>query len=209
MFNFSETTAIAIILFLAGGILAWGYQRSKPFGKLGLFAWLQSSVLLAPWLIFFTLFATGIYINLIGILILLIISAGIYIYLGRKLRGAGQDTLLRERAAQRLQNLELTKSEPEVNNASDSNNPEILPIPEQDLALIKGIFGIDTFFATETISYQDGAIFRGNLRADPDIAYQKMSEKLNTIPGGKYRLFLVDGTEGRPVVIVLPITNDP
>ena len=36
---------------------------------------------------------------------------------------------------------------------------EVMPIPEEDLSAIKGIFGIDTFFATETIAYQEGASF--------------------------------------------------
>jgi membrane-associated protease RseP (regulator of RpoE activity) len=216
MFNLSETTAIALILFLAGGVLAWGYQRSKPFGKLGLLAWFQSVVLMAPWLIFFTLFAAGIYLNLIGVVMLLVISAGIYIYLGKRLRAEGQDTMLRERAAQRLKAFEsdntATPSEAETANTtnnSEANNPDILPIPEADLALIKGIFSIDTFFATQTISYQEGAIFQGNLRADPDDAYPKLSEKLAAVLGEKYRLFLVEGTEGRPVVIILPRSNDP
>lgn len=216
MFNLSETTAIALILLMAGGVLTWGYQRSKPFGKLGLLAWFQSVVLMAPWLIFFTLFAAGIYLNLIGVVMLLVISAGIYIYLGKRLRAEGQDTMLRERAAQRLKAFEsdntATPSETETsntNNNSETSNPDILPIPEADLALIKGIFSIDTFFATQTISYQEGAIFQGNLRADPDEAYPKLSEKLAAVLGEKYRLFLVEGTEGRPVVIILPRSNDP
>jgi membrane-associated protease RseP (regulator of RpoE activity) len=213
MFNLSETTAIALILLMAGGVLTWGYQRSKPFGKLGLLAWFQSVVLMAPWLIFFTLFAAGIYLNLISVVMLLIISAGIYIYLGKRLRAKGQDTMLRERAAQRIKAFEsdnaATPSEAETTNNSEANNPDILPIPEADLALIKGIFSIDTFFATQTISYQEGAIFQGNLRADPDDAYPKLSEKLVAILGEKYRLFLVEGTEGRPVVIILPRSNDP
>jgi len=214
MFNLSETTAIAIILLLAGGVLAWGYQRSKPFGKLGLLAWIQSAVLMAPWLIFFTLFALGIYINLIGVLLLLIISAGVYIYLGKQLREAGQSEMLKQRAAQRLKALE-QESLGDQNNPGNNlgnlsgNLPESLPIPDQDLAQIKSIFSIDSFFATETISYQDGAIFRGNLRTDPDIAYPKLSEKLTNVLGDKYRLFLVDGIEGRPVVVVLPSSNDP
>ncbi len=210
MFNLSETTAIAIILLLAGGILAWGYQRSKPFGKLGLLAWIQSAVLMAPWLIFFTLFALGIYINLIGVLLLLVISAGVYIYLGKRLREAGQAEMLKQRAAQRLKALEQETVADQNGQVSPLGNPpESLPIPEQDLAQIKSIFSIDSFFATETISYQDGAIFRGNLRTDPDIAYPKLSEKLTNVLGEKYRLFLVDGIEGRPVVVVLPSSNDP
>jgi len=42
----------------------------------------------------------------------------------------------------------------------------VVPIPDEDMSAIRGIFGIDTFFATETIPYQEGAIFKGNLRGE-------------------------------------------
>jgi hypothetical protein len=72
----TENAATLAIVMLAIGILAWGYNRAKPFGKLGILAWLQSVVLMAPWLLFFGLFAAGIYINLAGILFLIVASAG-------------------------------------------------------------------------------------------------------------------------------------
>jgi membrane-associated protease RseP (regulator of RpoE activity) len=84
-----------------------------------------------------------------------------------------------------------------------------LPIPEEDLQKIQGIFGIDTFFATETIPYQEGAIFRGNLRAEADLAFAQLSQKLTAACGETYRLFLVEGAEDRPVVVILPRRNDP
>ena len=207
MLNPSETTAIVAILLVAIGLLAWGYNRTKSYGKLGVLAWLQSVILLAPWLVFFGLFAAGIYLNLIGILFLLVGSVAIYIYLGSRLRAEGQDLILREKAAQRLQ----AEQDSNVSPPSDSEAivPEVLPIPEEDLQLIKKIFGIDTFFATETISYQEGAIFRGNLRGEPDTVYDRLREKLQEFFGEKYRLFLVEGTEGKPVVIILPSSNDP
>ncbi|HAC62792.1 MAG TPA: site-2 protease family protein, partial [Cyanothece sp. UBA12306] len=86
---------------------------------------------------------------------------------------------------------------------------DVLPIPEEDLKLIKSIFSIDTFFATETISYQEGAIFKGNLRGEAEPVYARLTEKLESYFSDKYRLFLVDGTEGKPVVIVLPSSVDP
>jgi membrane-associated protease RseP (regulator of RpoE activity) len=209
MLNTSETTAIVLILLAALGILAWGYNRARTYGKLGILAWLQSVILMAPWLLFFGLFAAGIYLNLVGILFLLVTSVIAYIYLGNRLRAAGQETMLREKAAQRL------KAQEDANLPQPSEEPtqtivsEVLPIPEEDLKLIKSIFGIDTFFATETISYQEGAIFRGNLRGEPDTVYTRLSDKLKEYFGEKYRLFFVEGTEGKPVVIVLPSTNDP
>lgn len=212
MLNASETTAIVLILLLALGILTWGYNRSRVYGKLGLLAWLQSVILIAPWLVFFALFAVGIYLNLAGILLLLIISTTAYIYLGKRLRSAGQDTIIRERAAQRIQTEQLEQNS---NNSKVTPTVEpkiisdVLPIPEEDLKTIKSIFGIDTFFATETIPYQEGAIFRGNLRGETEESYERLWAKLKEHFGEKYRLFLVEGAESKPVVIILPSTNDP
>jgi membrane-associated protease RseP (regulator of RpoE activity) len=208
MFNSSETTAILLIVLAAFGILAWGFNRSRPFGKLGILAWLQSVVLMAPWLVFFGLFAVGIYVNLIGILLLLIASVAVYIWLGRQLRATGQDAILRERATERIK-AEAEQSASDELEEPKKISPEILPIPEEDLNLIKGIFGIDTFFSTETISYQEGAIFKGNLRGEPDRVYSRLAEKLKESLGDKYRLFLVESPEEKPVVIVLPSSNDP
>ncbi len=228
MVNSSETTEntvnaiaagtpliIVFILIFAIGILLWGFNRARPFGKIGILAWLQSVVLISPWLIFFGLVATGIYLNIIGILLLLVISVAIYIYLGKQLRTLSQDSILKQKAAQRLQALNQLENNsfPEITPTLTTENnaiaPENLPIPEEDLALLKGIFSIDTFFATETIPYQEGAIFKGNLRGDPDAVYPQLSAKLTAIFAEKYRLFLVEGTEERPIVIILPSTNDP
>jgi membrane-associated protease RseP (regulator of RpoE activity) len=213
MFTTSETPIVATIVLVAFGILSWGFYRARPYGKLGILAWLQSVVLMVPWLLFFGLFATGIYINIVGILFLLVISAGVYIYLGRQLRQLGQDELLRQRANQRLTaeaSLQADSTEqPSQPAETISLQPEIVPIPEQDLNAIKGIFGIDTFFATETIPYQEGVIFKGNLRQEAETAYKRLTENLQERLGDKYRLFLVENTDGKPVVIILPSRNDP
>ncbi len=203
MLNNPETTFLLIITLAGCGFLAWGYKRAKVYGKLGILAWLQSAILMLPWLIFFALYALKISINLSIMLFILIASAGIYIWLGTKLRAAGQDLILKEKAAQKL------KEEAEQIAIKVIPNPEILPISDEDLKKIKGIFGIDTFFATETISYQEGAIFRGNLRGESDQVYGKLSAKLKERLGEKYRLFLVESPEEKPVVIVLPSSNDP
>jgi membrane-associated protease RseP (regulator of RpoE activity) len=155
----------------------------------------------------------------------LLISAGIYIYLGRQLRAAGQDEILRQKAAQRLESLNSTHGSshgetgiktdgaPQSGSLRDrlpgGNDTDTLPIPAEDLATIKGIFSIDSFFATETIAYQEGAIFKGNLRTEADDAFAKLSGKLKALMGEKYRLFLVEGSEDRPVVVILPSSNDP
>jgi len=45
MFTTSETSIISLIVLGAVGILGWGFYRAKPFGKLGILAWLQSVVI--------------------------------------------------------------------------------------------------------------------------------------------------------------------
>lgn len=209
----SETPIIATIVLVASGILGWGFYRARPFGKLGILAWLQSVVLMTPWLLFFGLFAAGIYINLVGILFLLVASAGFYILLGRELRELGQDAILKQRATERLAAETAHQASP-TKNSHGSEEPtqlklEALPIPEEDLIAIKGIFGIDTFFATETIAYQEGAIFKGNMRGEPEAVHNRLTASLQERLGNKYSLFLVENPDGRPVIIVLPSRNDP
>ena len=212
MLNGYESIATFIPIAAVIAILAWGYNRAKAYGKLGILAWLQSIVLMSPWLLFFGLFALGIYLNLVGILFLLIASIGIYIWLGKQLRAEGQETLLKQKAAERIKQEEILEHSTLSDKQSESeskNSPEVSPIPEEDLAQLRSIFGIDTFFATETIPYQDGAIFKGNLRGEPDAAYSRMSQKLEQSFQDKYRLFLVESPEEKPVVVILPKTNDP
>ena len=213
-----------LIVLVAIGILGWGLYRAKPFGKLGILAWLQSAVLMAPWLVFFSLFALGIYLNLAGILFLIVASAGLYIFLGKKLR-EGRDT--HQQLLNKLESAEPTrKTESMVDSASENssenangsstNKPQKMPlmyekisIPQEDIKAIQGIFGIDTFFATESIPYQEGAIFKGNLRGEPETVHSRLSASLSEKLGDRYRLFLVNGPEERPVMVVLPGQNQP
>ena len=207
-----ESNLATFILFAAvTAILVWGYNRAKTFGRLGILAWLQSIVLMSPWLLFFGLFALGIYLNLVSILFLLLVSIAVYIWLGKRLREAGQATMLQQKAAERIKQQAISEAAAttESSESSELAATEVSPIPDEDLATLKGIFGIDTFFAVETIPYQDGAIFKGNLRGEPDVAYSKMSQKLEQSFGDKYRLFLVESPESKPVVVILPKTNDP
>ena len=205
MFTSSETPIIAAIVLIASGILGWGFYRARPFGKLGILAWLQSVVLMTPWLLFFGLFAAGIYINIVGILFLVVASAGLYIFLGRKLREAGQDAILKQRATERL----AAQGDKDSSVTVPDLQLEPTPIPEADLSLIRGIFGIDTFFATETIPYQEGVVFKGNLRGEPEAVHNRLTKSLQERLEDKYRLFLVENTDGKPVIIILPSRTDP
>jgi membrane-associated protease RseP (regulator of RpoE activity) len=188
----------ALTVLGAVGILGLGFYRAKPYGKLGILAWLQSVILMAPWLVFFGLFAANIYLNLVGVLLLLLISTGLYIWIGRQLRAAAQ--------------AELTKAVTAVSppTAADSS-PEASPVnpPVKSVEPVPEFFGIDTFFVTETVPYQNGAIFRGNLRGAAAAAFTRLSASLQERLGDRYRLFLVENQEDRPVVVVLPSANDP
>lgn len=199
-----ETSAFIFLAIATFGMVLWGYQRSKKNGRIGLLAWGQSLSLTAPWLFFVACVLLGISLDLIGLVLLLVASAGAYIYLGNLRREAGQEEELRKKALERIQQQQTT---PAATIAA--TEPEINPIDNDDLQRIKGIFSIDTFFATESIPYQDGAIFKGNLRGETEFTYTRLTQKLGEIFGDKYRLFLVEDPEGKPVVIVLPSSNDP
>ncbi|MGL4379401.1 MAG: site-2 protease family protein, partial [Microcoleaceae cyanobacterium] len=212
MFTASDNSITIIILAIALGILGWGYFRAKPFGKLGILGWLQSVSLMTPWLLFFGLSTVGIDINFVGVLILLVISTGLYIYLGKLLRDAGQDEILRSRAQEMIdKNKESSPSQelPQIGQTLIIKPPEMIPVPSEDLKLMQGIFGIETFFATETIPFQDGVIFKGNLRGDTELVHNRLSASLEERLRDRYRLFLVENPDGRPVVVILPSKNDP
>ncbi|TAG64677.1 MAG: site-2 protease family protein [Oscillatoriales cyanobacterium] len=217
----SENTATIALVLVAVGILGWGFYRARPFGKLGMLAWLQSVVLMSPWLLFFGLFGAGIYLNLVAVLLLLVTSTGLYIYLGRQLRKAAADAVIDSRPAsaqiesqsdgnspaneQRVPAKEIIK----IVTSPATNELEIIPVPVEDLKAIQGIFGIDTFFAIETIPYQDGVILKGNLRGDPEQVHSRLTASLQERLNDRYRLFLVENQDEKPVVIILPSTNDP
>ncbi|MBD2259512.1 site-2 protease family protein [Pseudanabaena sp. FACHB-2040] len=211
-----------LILLAAIAILTVGFLRARPYGKVGLLAWLQSVVLMAPWLLFFTLVALGLYLNLAGVLLLLVTSTGLYIYLGRQLRSLGTEEMMAHRAAA-LTSDPTNEPLPETNIPSPNDvaesaaekepatpiTPTTMPIPAEDLAAIEGIFGIDTYFRTETVPYQEGAIFRGNLRGEPIATHARLSASLAERVSDRYRLFLVENAERRPTVVVLPSSVDP
>jgi membrane-associated protease RseP (regulator of RpoE activity) len=209
-----------LVVLVALGFLGWGFYRARPYGKFGILAWLQSVVLMVPWLLFFGLAAAGIYLNLVGVLVLFLFSTGIYIFVGNKLRAAAKEQAMQlpqPDASNRPEN-SVTEAKPEAGESQPtaapastnvSFKPEVVPIPAEDLQAIRGIFGIDTFFVTETIPYQEGVIFRGNLRGEVEPSFNRLSESLRERMGDRYRLFLVANPEEKPVVIVLPSSSDP
>jgi membrane-associated protease RseP (regulator of RpoE activity) len=205
-----NTTTIALLV-LALGILGWSYYRNRDLGKFGMLSWLQSVVLMMPWLLSFGALSIGLYINLVGILLLLVTSTVGYIWLGTQARLAAQDPAVAAKIVEnRLKSQ--AKLAPKLGETEAQTLPialELLQIPDADLTSIKEIFGIDTFFATETIPYQQGAIFKGNLRGEAAKVHDRLTAKLHNKVGDRYRLFLVPDPEERPVVVVLPSSNDP
>ncbi len=235
MLNISNSFAIIAITAIAVLTVVWGYNRAKPYGEIGILAWLQSLTLTAPWLVFFALLVMGIYINLIGVIFLLLISATFYIYLGNLIRQKAQNKIDSQNINDIIKSdLEIKKEEDnqEEENSNSLDSPssdseteiskdkvfsvtigklpqDFITIPEEDVKEIKTIFGIDTFFAIETIPYQEGVIFKGNLRGEADYTHQHLTERLTAKLDDKYRLFLVETPEEKPVVIILPSKNDP
>ncbi len=198
-----------ILLLAALTFLGWGLYRARPLGKLGILAWLQSAVLMGPWLILFGLMGAGIAVNLASVLFLLVGSVVVYVFLGRQLRTlASQVTPVKTNPS--MEDLSLQTDEAALESSAANSEPlDPPPIPAEDLQRLRGLFGVDTFFATETIPYQDGVIFKGNLRGEPDTVWADLSQNLEKILGDRYRLFLVLNNDVRPVVIVLPSKNDP
>jgi membrane-associated protease RseP (regulator of RpoE activity) len=219
----------AIIVLVALGVLGWGFYRARPDGKLGIFSWLQSVILMAPWLIFFGLFSARIYLNLVGMLLLFLASTGIYIALGQQVRQLAQAEVAKQAAAlaAKAQAAKTETAERSESGASVSPTDapaaapepgstgtatlvaEIVPIPAVDVEAIKGIFSIDTFFATQAIPYQEGAVFNGNLRGEPAATYARLSERLQQRLGDRYRLFLIENPEQKPTVVIVPSSADP
>jgi membrane-associated protease RseP (regulator of RpoE activity) len=210
MITAENTTTIALLVITLG-ILGWGYYRNRDLGKFGILSWLQSAVLMIPWLLSFGALAAGWYINLAGVLLLLVISTGLYIWLGTQVRIAAQDPEVAVKLVERQVKSQRKQADIPIENGAQALSiaMEMLTMPEADLSAIKGIFGIDTFYATETLAYQQGAIFKGNLRGEAATVHRRLSDKLRDKVGEKYRLFLVPDPEERPVVVVLPSGNDP
>jgi membrane-associated protease RseP (regulator of RpoE activity) len=210
MITAENTTTIALLVITLG-ILGWGYYRNRDLGRFGILSWLQSAVLMIPWLLSFGALAAGLYINLAGVLLLLVISTGLYIWLGTQVRTAAQDPEVATKIAARQAKYQTKQpiDPTETGAQALAIAMDMLTMPEADLSAIKGIFGIDTFYATETLAYQQGAIFKGNLRGEAATVHQRLTAKLRDKVGEKYRLFLVPDPEERPVVVILPSSSDP
>lgn len=206
-----------LLLVAAFALLGWGFLRARPYGQLGILAWLQAVVLVIPWLVVFSSLAAGMLLNLVWVLFLLILSIGIYISLGNRLRAMGYPDALKKSSPHAAVPPSEGSVQLDAGAAPPSGQPAmstpgtgaVAPMPVEDLKQLQTIFGVDSFFVTETIPYQSGAIFRGNLRGDVEPTLAQLTANLTQQVGDRYRLFLMEGPDDKPVVVVLPSTTDP
>ncbi|MFQ3679259.1 MAG: site-2 protease family protein [Pseudanabaenaceae cyanobacterium] len=168
------------LLLLAVVALGLGFQRARRFGKSGLLVWARQVVLLAPWPLYLGLWLLGYFPNVLLLLGLLLLSTWGYVWLGRQL--------------QRTESVPRREPQP----------PPVSAIPPEDVKQMQGIFGIETFYATETRLQEGGIVFRGNLRGEPAAVHGRLTAALKERCGDRYDLFLTEGTDGRPTVVVLP-----
>ncbi|MFS8902916.1 site-2 protease family protein [Synechococcus sp. H60.4] len=193
-------------LFLLGTLafLGWGFWRARRRGSLAVWVWFQGSLLLLPWVVFLGLLLFGVYLSFAGFLLLLLVFTGLYIAVGRKTRQLAQQELQARR--QQLAQMEERQEIPsEGAGETPVEQPLVLRgISAEDLQAIQSIFGLDTFFVTETIPYGEGAIFKGNLRRDAEVVVPLLTEKLKERLGNRYQLFLVEDASEKPAVVVLP-----
>jgi membrane-associated protease RseP (regulator of RpoE activity) len=202
------------VLLLIGSLalLGWSFWRARRSGKLGILVWLQSASLFSPWLIF-VVAPFGFLRNPLLLIGILVISTGSYIWLGGKLREAAreQEKALRER--QRLEfdmppTTDTFSVELPLETASLSD-PESPRIPDNDLQTMRGFFGIDSFFVTETLPFRQGMLFRGNLRGEAERVYIDLSTKMDQAFAERYRVFLLADEDSKPAVLVVPTDRDP
>ncbi len=191
------------------GFLGWSFWQARRTGRVGILAWLQAVVLVAPWLVFFAFTASGIFLNPIILFAVLTLTTGAYIWIGRTLREAARLQELELRERYREQQLSVGEGGGEQTIPLEALESETVAIPKADQEGIRALFGIDTFFATESLPFRQGVLFKGNLRGDPEIVHQALSEKLQILFAGRYRLFLLADEENRPTMLVLPTERDP
>ncbi len=170
-------TFVAVLLTLLG--MRW-YQVRR-FGQSGLLAWCQSLILSLPLIIYTVLMLLGVRVSLLVLLIGLGVAGIGYILLGNWLR-----------------------HQPQELSEVSAVPPPRPTMPTETLKQLQGIFNIDSFYATSISNYQDGAIVKGNLRTDPQLAHARLTSSLSHTLGDEYQLFLVEGNDRRPLVIILP-----
>ena len=183
-------------------LLGYGFYRARQRSRAAVLVWLQGLLLLLPWVVFLGLLSLGVTLGIAGFVLMLLIFTFAYIAVGRQARVIAAKEA-ETRRAQQLAAQEVSVSD----DTSDQEGPQVsgkTRISTEDLTVIQGIFGINTFFATETIPYGEGAIFKGNLRGEPEPVIEELSRRLREAVDDRYRLYLVEDPQEKPAVVVLP-----
>ncbi|AGY59552.1 site-2 protease family protein [Gloeobacter kilaueensis] len=215
-----NTSALLIPTLLILGsfaFLGWGFVRARRAGRVGILAWLQAAILYLPWIGLFALFWTNVQINFGILIVILIATTGGYIWVGRLLRAAASD---QEKQLRERYRAELEARRQAASDSQDGEQPvqpsallleleEAVAIPDPDREQLQGIFGIDTFFATESVPFRQGILYKGNLRGETELVFRTLSEKLHALFGERYQLYLLADEENRPTVLVMPTERDP
>jgi len=182
-----------LVLLSTTLLVGWSFFKAKRFGKLGMVSWLQLVAVVSPWTIYFGLFLSGVFISFAVLLFLLVLSGISYIWLGSEIRKIA----LTEKPVEPI----VIMPSPLITEPKEKGSNAIQP---EEIKKIQGIFGIETFYATNAIAYQQGVVFQGNMRGESDAVYSYLSQALRDRLGDKYDLFLVEGQDAKPVVMVLP-----
>jgi membrane-associated protease RseP (regulator of RpoE activity) len=199
-----------LVLGFACLILGWKLRQKQGLSRLNLLSWLQSLMLVLPWLVYFGLFLSGTFINLAMLLLAISTSTIAFIWLGGEIRKikAEQTTLDPNSPKTKIEVAEfnnIDRVDKSLKKAQEQPEEKLIPkIQPEEIKKMQGIFGIDTFYATEMISYQQGLVFRGNMRGEADEVYAHLSAGLSDRLGDKYELFLLPSQDLKPVVMILP-----
>lgn len=83
---------------------------------------------------------------------------------------------------------------------------EPIMIPKATIDIIKDqVFGFDTFFVTSQEPYEQGVLFKGNLRGKASTSYEKITMRMQDRFGDQYRLFLlINPEDDEPVAVIVP-----
>ncbi|NJK61591.1 MAG: site-2 protease family protein [Synechococcaceae cyanobacterium SM2_3_1] len=202
--NLSLAQQLTPIFWIAtAGFLGWGLYRARNRGKVATWIWLQTLMLILPWVIFLGLLTFSVVINLAGLILLLLVFTVIYIVLGQKVRQLKAQEWESNRSHQSPEITADQKSE-QMDAPTLDPNSVYTGMDLDDFKAVTRIFSLDSFFVTETIPYNEGVIFKGNLRSDPAEALAHLNERLTAALGDRYQLFLLEDQQQRPTVVVLP-----
>lgn len=196
---------ITPLLFIVATLafLGYGFYRARQRSKAAILVWLQGLLLLLPWVIFLGLLSMGITLGITGFILMLLIFTVLYIGAGRQARVIAA----KESETRRSQQMAERDRAGDDDTEPATEPPQMSGVPRissEDLVAIQEIFGINTFFATESIPYGEGAIFKGNLRGEPESVVQELCQRLQQAVDDRYRLYLVEDPQEKPAVVVLP-----